>query len=1063
MICSACGFDAPGLAESCPRCSAKLSAIATAVLTPPPAAEVTRVSAAGDTSDDPATSLSSFTTQLPLPSDDGRTVIAPARAPDEARTFVSSGHGAATVAADVTRLADAGRLRQTADSRAVRVVDGQAGPLRVGQAFGPRYHIIRELGVGGMGAVYQAWDAELGVVVAIKVIRPEVMADPGAAWELEKRFKRELLLARQVTHKNVVRIHDLGEIDGIKYITMSFVDGIDLATLLKAEGTLPVPRALAIIRSVVAGLAAAHSAGVVHRDLKPANVMVPNEGDALIMDFGIARSTGASANAGQGMGDLPASLKLSATNYTEATMAGSIVGTVQYMAPEQARGEEVDQRADLYALGLIAYDMLAGRQTRKHSEGPMAELRQRMEHAPKPIESIVPDVPQALSRIVARCIEPDPAARFQTTTELVAALDELDDRGVPLPRVRRLTPRLTAAAVVGVLAMLGGTYVVTRRAVAPVEQPDPVAIVIADLANRTGDPAFERTLEPMLRRALEGAGFISAYDRNGIGRTLGTPPPEVLDETAARAIAVKEGLGFVLSGAIESSGAGYDVSVRAIETVTGNVIANARRRASGKDQVLQAATGLMATVRNALGDDESESAQLFAMASLSANSLEVVRLYAEAQDAGSSNRFDEAKAILTRAIELDPDFGVGYYLLGVVARNTGNVQEAEQYVNEALKHLDGMTERERYSTRGMYYRLTGDYRQCVAEYGEMVTRFSADVVGRNQRALCMSQLRDMRGAMQEMQSVVDLLPNRALFRDNLALYANYAGDFQKAEQEARAVPGQDAYATLALAFAQLGQAQTAQAGDTYRRLATMGALGESLAASGLGDIAAYEGRYTDAVRVFEQGSAVDLKAGAADRAAAKLLALAHVRLLQGRVEVARAVATQALEHARSVKARFLAGRIFAESGDAARTRTLMEGLAAELQAEPQAYAKILGGQLAVREGNARQAIQLLTEANTQLDTWIGHFELGRAYLEAGAFPQADSEFDRCTRRRGEALALFLDEEPTFAYLPPVYYYQGRAREGLKTGFADAYKSYLAIRGGSTEDPLLPEVRRRIGG
>src|SRR3954452_7361989 len=156
------------------------------------------------------------------------------------------------------------------------------GPLNSGQAFGHRYHIIRALGVGGMGAVYQAWDAELGVAVAIKVIRPEGMAGPGAAAEVERRFKRELLLARQVTHKNVVRIHDLGEIHGIKYITMSYVEGSDLATTLRHAGQLTPSRALRIARGIVAGLVAAHKAGVVHRDLKPANIMIDSDGEAVI-------------------------------------------------------------------------------------------------------------------------------------------------------------------------------------------------------------------------------------------------------------------------------------------------------------------------------------------------------------------------------------------------------------------------------------------------------------------------------------------------------------------------------------------------------------------------------------------------------------------------------------------------------------------------------------------------------------------------------------------------------------------------------------------------------------
>src|SRR5262249_39659155 len=161
--------------------------------------------------------------------------------------------------------------------------------------FGHRYHVIRLLGIGGMGAVYQAWDSELGVAVAIKVIRPEATVDPAAAADVERRFKRELVLARQGTHKNVARTHDLGEINGIKYITMRYVDGSDLATTLRHAGQLATSRALHIARGIVAGLAAAHKAGVVHRDLKPANIMIEaDSGEAVIMDFGIARSTGGS-------------------------------------------------------------------------------------------------------------------------------------------------------------------------------------------------------------------------------------------------------------------------------------------------------------------------------------------------------------------------------------------------------------------------------------------------------------------------------------------------------------------------------------------------------------------------------------------------------------------------------------------------------------------------------------------------------------------------------------------------------------------------------------------------
>ena len=377
-----------------------------------------------------------------------------------------------------------------------------------------------------MGAVYQAWDAELGVVVAVKVIRPEVAADPAAAAMLERRFKQELLLARQVTHKNVVRIYDLGEIDGIKFITMPFIEGEELATIIRRQDKLPLERVIKIARGIATGLEAAHAAGVVHRDLKPANIMVDKGDEAMIMDFGIARSTG---------GPNPVSPDIGAAFQTSArtvgqTMVGAVVGTIQYMAPEQARAEPVDQRADIYAFGLIVYDMLLHQQRARGAGTAIAELTSRMQSPPPAPRAIDPSIPEPLDRLVVQCIQPDAAKRFQTTPQLVAALNRLDNRGRLLPVVRRLTWRL-AGAVAGIfVALLGLTWWLAQGPPVPVAH-EPVSVLIADFHNGTGDQTFDRTLEPILKLALEGAGFISAYDRNGIRRSLGVRPPETPGRT----------------------------------------------------------------------------------------------------------------------------------------------------------------------------------------------------------------------------------------------------------------------------------------------------------------------------------------------------------------------------------------------------------------------------------------------------------------------------------------------------------------------------------------------------
>ena len=361
--------------------------------------------------------------------------------------------------------------------------------LQPGQEFGRRYTIIRLLGSGGMGEVYHAWDGTLGAAVALKLIR----ADPGAPAlerrDLEARFKRELKLARQVTHPNVV-LHDLGEVDDTLYLTMEYVQGADLATLLQREPALPLTRALALARQIASGLALAHRAGIVHRDLKPANVMVDALGHAQLMDFGIARSTSAAS---------------------VHTMPGSVVGTMDYMAPEQARGEPADERADVYAFGLILTSSSpAGGRSRARTEGCRAswddwrkgrrlcERSFQTFHPPRADREQVPvferggttGPPTSSSRISKRSTTRDADSQPGERVPLGPR------RGAPAARhwpdgrnLGRGTARATTAA---------------RGA-------RPLPVLVVDFENHAGESIFDGALEQALSIAMEGAPFITAF------------------------------------------------------------------------------------------------------------------------------------------------------------------------------------------------------------------------------------------------------------------------------------------------------------------------------------------------------------------------------------------------------------------------------------------------------------------------------------------------------------------------------------------------------------------------
>ena len=240
-----------------------------------------------------------------------------------------------------------------------------------------------------------------------------------------------------------------------------------------------------------------------------------------------------------------------------------------------------------------------------------------------------------------------------------------------------------------------------------------------------------------------------------------------------------------------------------------------------------------------------------------------------------------------------------------------------------------------------------------------------------------------------------------------------------------------------LAEAQLGQGQIENASQSYRQLESFGPDAASTATVGLADLAAYQGKLADAVSILKQGAATDLAAKNNDGAARKYVMLAKIEELQGSHAAALADADKALAQSQIAPIQLLAASTYADAGEMSKAQKLETSLSSSLSSESQAYGKIIAGLIAVKKKDTNEAIRQMTAANNLLDTWIGRFELGRAYLEAGAFTEADAEFDRCLKRRGEAIELFDDNVPTYEYFPPVYYYEGRAREGMKSaGFAD---------------------------
>ncbi len=281
------------------------------------------------------------------------------------------------------------------DSATIRMVDPTA--LSAGSDFGTRYRIEALLGQGGMGRVYKATDKTLDRVIALKVVRQGMMADQEAL----NRFKQELLLASKISHTNILRIHDMGEVGDVKFITMAYVEGPDLHHILQETPRLPFERVLNFAQQLASALAAAQSEGVIHRDLKPQNILIGKDDHLYVSDFGLARSFEESA--------------------VQMTRTGAFMGTPRYMSPEQVEGKPADLRSDLYAFGLILYEMSTG-DVPFTGESTLKVMYQRIQEKPKNPKTLNPDLPNWFVQVIMRCLERDPAVRYQRAEEIVLDL-----------------------------------------------------------------------------------------------------------------------------------------------------------------------------------------------------------------------------------------------------------------------------------------------------------------------------------------------------------------------------------------------------------------------------------------------------------------------------------------------------------------------------------------------------------------------------------------------------------------------------------------------------------------
>ncbi len=606
---------------------------------------------------------------------------------------------------------------------------------------------------------------------------------------------------------------------------------------------------------------------------------------------------------------------------------------------------------------------------------------------------------------------------------------------------------------------------------APVAKGPPRAqvVLIADFENRTGEAVFDGTLEPALSIAMEGASFITSYSRAAALRTadkLGFQGAG-LSEARARLVAQREGISVVTAGAIERSGPGYRVVIRAVDAITGKPVVERTEEVAGKEAVLGAATKLAAGVRSALGDATPESVQLTAGETFSAASLEAAHAYAAGMSAQFAGRWDESEAHFREAVKLDPGLGRAYAGLATLEYNRGHRSEAARWFKEAMAHVDRMTDREKYRSRGLYYvAVDRDPQKAIEAFTALVERYPADNAGHANLAVAYEQRRNFARALEHGRAAIAISPRSVPQRNNVGLFAMYAGDFDGAIREQTTVLKENpafVEGYVGLALAQLAAGRRDDALATWNTLSAQGAAGASAAAEGLADLAVYEGRLADATALLQKGVAADEAQKDGDAAARKLAFLGEVLLAQGQPARAAAAAGRALATSRGDAVSYAAAVVLARSGDERRARAVAHELDERLPAESRMYAALIRGELEMHRRRYADAIEEFRSAAQRVDAWIVRRALGLAYLEIGSVAQAQEELERCEKRRGEATDVFLEVSPTYRLFPPVLLGLGKALDGLHSPAApDAYKAFLAVKR-APEEQGVAEARRLLAG
>ena len=613
--------------------------------------------------------------------------------------------------------------------------------LVAGTPLGTRYLIEAVLGEGGMGMVYRARDLELDRTVALKVIRPELATRP----EILDRFKREILLASQVTHKNVVRIFDLGEVGDLRFISMSFIEGESLRALLDREGPLAAERGVPLVRTIALALQAAHDAGIVHRDLKPHNILIDRDGQPYIGDFGISRSMDSDGT---------------------MTETGAILGTVDYMSPEQARGDVPDHRSDIYSLGTMMFEMFTGTLPFRASNPLSVMVRRVHEDAPSASQAR-PGMPPWLSAVILRAMQRDPTERYQTVAELVR---DLDRQRASRARRRRLGRRVVIAAVV--LAAAGAAVPLGMRLIASRPQAVPAvktSLAVLPFRNETGDAKFDWVrsgVTSVVRTGLIQAKALRLAGDDRVEEILDLLKPaagEELRPVNAQRVGRLAGVDNVLAGSLVRIGDQFRLDARILRIGESGITGATPVVVDGKSEaaIVTMMDDLTRRVRDELGVGRAWGEKEIGAAQLSTASVTALSAYGEGLALQRAGNDIEAVKLLEAAVAGDPRFAMARAALADSYDALGYADKAKAAAEEAMASSRDASPWEAARIRATRARLSGDLDEAEKALATIVDAAPNDPASLLDLGLVQEERGNLPAALESLERAVALDPRHA--------------------------------------------------------------------------------------------------------------------------------------------------------------------------------------------------------------------------------------------------------------------------------------------------------------